>query len=107
MGFRAADMFTPRLTAGELVSIVMAAPTNSAIRYSFDEGFTPSDHYLATLSEQYDGLVRLGGRHQRPGVDAVPQGPTATIDGHPADVLSIADFEARRARLIQRRKANG
>lgn len=108
LGFRAADMFTPKLTAGEVLSIVLVAPTGSAVRHSLDEGYSVTDHLLATLSEQQEGLIRLPGRHARPGVAApVVQEPGSHIDGHPVDSLTIVDFEARRAQLKLKRKANG
>lgn len=107
LGFRAADMFTPKLTASEVISIIVAAPAASALRWSIDEGFTLTDHLLATLSEQQEGLVRLPGRHRRPGIDTAAPHPGSRINGVPADVVSIADFEARRRQITKRRKSNG
>lgn len=107
LGFRAVDMFTPKLTASEVMSIIVAAPAASALRWSIDEGYTITDHLLATLSEQQEGLVRLPGRHRRPGINTAASHPGSSINGVPADVVSIADFEARRRQITKRRKSNG
>jgi hypothetical protein len=105
LGFRAADMFTPRLTAGEVISIVVAAPPLSSVRDAFNEGFSTTDHLLATLSEQQAGIVRLQGRHARPGVAAGALPASTGINGCPADVISIDEFEARRAKLVRKQRA--
>lgn len=104
LGFRAVDMFTPKLTAAEVISIIVAAPGTSALRWSIDEGYTLTDHLLATISEQQDGLVNLRQRHPRPGADTTQQHSGTRINGVPADVVSIADFEARRTQILKRRK---
>lgn len=103
LGFRAVDMFTPKLTAAEVMSIIIAAPGNSAVRYSIDGGWSLTDHVIATANEQSLGLV-VPQRFQRPGALTEQQPPGSQINGVRADVVSIADFEAKRARIIKRRK---
>jgi hypothetical protein len=38
MGFRAHDLFTPRLSFYELTCIIVAAPPTSSVRYFLDGG---------------------------------------------------------------------
>lgn len=70
MGFRADDIGTERLSLWELISIVVAAPVNTAVREARDGGWTPTDQLLANISEQRAGVLNLTGRYPRPGVSA-------------------------------------
>lgn len=100
LGFRAADMFTPKLTAREVLSIVTASPSGSAVRYSFDGGWSLTDHLIATAHEQQLGLVQQQ-RFQRPGVTG-PTRPSkpARIDNPNGahilfDVVPLNEFRAK------------
>lgn len=102
MGFRAADMFTPQLSAAELISVIVAAPAGSAVRYAFDGGWSLTDHLLATDMEHRAGFIGLPGRVQRPGV------PGESVSAKPAQnsFRNISEFEAHRAKVIKA-KRNG
>lgn len=102
MGFRAADMFTPQLTASELISIIVAAPAGSAVRYAFDGGWSLTDHLLATDMEHRAGFVGLPGRVQRPGVPI----EVAPVKPQQNSFKNIYEFEAHRAKVIKA-KRNG
>lgn len=51
LGLRAADMFTPKLTAAEVLSLIVAAPQGSAIRDALSEGYV-SHRLVGALKEQ-------------------------------------------------------
>lgn len=51
LGLRAADMFTPKLTAPEVLSLIVAAPAGSAIRDALSEGYV-SNQLVAALKAQ-------------------------------------------------------
>lgn len=95
LGLHAVDMFTERLTAGEVMSMIIGAPPGTSVRYVMDGGYTLTDHYLAILSEQQAGLVTLQSRHQRPGV-TVDEGLPARSKTRRDVFVDIAAFEARR-----------
>jgi hypothetical protein len=103
LGFRKPDLFT-NLTVDEMVSITVAAQPGSAVYHAVNDGWTITDHLLATMGEQQAGLVNLQNRHARPGVtDRRPAKP-ADVHDHSTpvkqitfDVMSIDDYKARRA----------
>jgi hypothetical protein len=72
-------MFT-KLSAAEVVSIIVAAPAGSAVRYMTDGGWTVTDHLLATQLEQRAGLVKLKDRYQRPGTKPREPEPKTVAD---------------------------
>ena len=95
-------MFT-NLTVSEMVSIVVAAPPNSAVYHAVNDGYTLTDHLLATLNEQQAGLGYIPGRIARPGVtDTRPARPVSIHDrSSPVkhitfDRMTIDELEARR-----------
>jgi hypothetical protein len=74
--YRWADFGKPTaelLSFHEFVSFVLGAPPTSALGLSVNQGWTLTDHLLASRLEQADGLIHLVGRHNRPGVDPVPE----------------------------------
>jgi hypothetical protein len=83
LGLRAADMFTPRFTASEVVSMVMASSTTSALRYEMSIGVSLTDHLLATVK----------GRDNRP--EAPPEIGSDPVQHISADVMTIEQFEKR------------
>ena len=68
LGFRKADIMAERLSVDEMASVCVAAQPGSAVFHAVNEGWTITDHLLATMSEQQAGLVTLPYRHVRPGV---------------------------------------
>jgi hypothetical protein len=106
LGFRAADAFTPRLPASEVISIVYAAPPNSSVHHALSGGWTITDHLLATMSEQQAGLAILPERIARPGVtDTRPTKLPDIRDPNTKklafDSMTIPEFEARRRARIK------
>lgn len=100
LGLRAADMFTPKITASEVLSIIVAAPPGSSVRYAVDAGWSLTDHILATDLEHRAGFIDLPGRMVRPGVaDEVKPEKTAQ------NVFSdISEFESHRAKVIKAKR---
>lgn len=98
-------MFTPKLTASEIVSIIVGAQPGTAVYHSINKGWTTTDHLLATMSEYQAGLVSLPQRFSRPGVADVRPGKMPDIRDPNTnrlafDSMTIDEFEARRkARL--------
>ena len=62
-------MFTDRLTFGEMVSLVVAAPPTSSLRYFLDAGWSREAHLLANMAEQRAGLTDISEPYERPGLD--------------------------------------
>jgi len=92
LGYRAEDMFTT-LSFREMVSIVVAAPPTSSVRWFLDGGWTRTDHLLANQQEQRAGVARLNEPYQRPGIE---NRPAAEPPGFfPADALSWEEAERR------------
>lgn len=110
LGFRKADIFTT-LAVEEMVAIATAAPPGSAVYHALNEGWTITDHLLATMAEQQGGLVTLQNRMMRPGVtDIRPSRPPSVRDhSKPVvrvdfDVNSVDEFERRRAARRNKKK---
>ena len=78
LGYHADDIGS-KLSIWELVSIVVAAPPNSAVFHA-EGGFSKTDELLANLSEQHDGVIKLNGRYARPGVDDTRRVPTSDME---------------------------
>ena len=89
LGCRAADMFTDRLTIAELVSIVVAAPPTSSLRYFMDNGWSRTDHLLANMTETQSGVAELSEPYERPGLG--DRSPGDNI--FPADVMSWEEMD--------------
>lgn len=58
---------------GEILSIVLGAGPNSAVRYCLDGGWSREAHLLANLQESNAGLATLQEPYSRPGLDARPE----------------------------------
>lgn len=83
-----------------MVSIVVAAPPNSAIYHAVNGGYTTTDHLLATQLEYQAGLVGLPARIARAGVtDTRPTRlPNLRDSGRMMfDSMTIDEYEARKA----------
>jgi hypothetical protein len=101
LGYHVADMFT-RLSASEVLSVIMAAPPGSAVRHAFDGGWTTTDHLLATMSEQQDGLVRVKDRYPRPGVTVGERPKPIRVNDDPSkvtfDTMPLDEYLRRQAK---------
>jgi hypothetical protein len=106
----------------EFVSFVLGAPPTSALGLAVNDGWTLTDHLLASRLEQAEGLIHLKSRHNRPGVDPEPeqeetqdqQTPTAenvqaavalggamdTFDTPEAFEARLAEFKSRRLQQV-------
>ena len=84
MHYRVAD-----LSVSEMASVVLAAPANSAVRYSLDEGWPRSDHLMANLVEQGAGLIKVTRRWERPGVVIERDEFTGSDDGDDVDPRKV------------------
>jgi hypothetical protein len=67
LGFRATDMFTPRLSFYELTCIIIASPPTSSVRYFLDGGWSREAQILANIQEGEAGLSKLSQPYERPG----------------------------------------
>lgn len=94
MGYRADDIGTPKLTLWELISIVVAAPVDSAVREKMDGGWNKTDQLIANLAEQQAGVLQLTGRYPRPGVSAGQGNSRTTIGGwQPINGVKFETYE--------------
>lgn len=83
LGLHAADMFTPRFTASEVVSLIVAAAPGSSVYHVLDNG-----SLLASLqAHQPDWLTQRA--------QPEPAEKTKSV------FTSIADYEAHRAKVIK------
>jgi len=83
LGLRAVDMFTPRLTAPEIVSLIVAAPPGSSVCHVLDNGTL-----LASLQQhQPDWLTQRSK-------------PAPPAEKKKSAFKGIADYEAHRAKIF-------
>jgi hypothetical protein len=68
LGYRRRDIFT-ELDLGEMLSIVVAAPPDSSVRYFVDQGWSREAHLLAALTEHQAGITQIPQAYDRPGID--------------------------------------
>lgn len=99
LGYRARDIFT-ELDLGEMVSIVVAAPPDSSLRYHLDGGWSREAHLLANMAEQRAGIADLKDAYERPGLDQRAQSQDDRL--LKADVMSWDEMD----RLDERRRAS-
>lgn len=84
---------------GDFVSIVIASPPGSAVRYAVEGGWSQTDHLIANWAEQQAGLTELPQRYMRPGVAVEADPGPIKSDGSPRlTPQTREEFEARRAR---------
>jgi hypothetical protein len=102
LGYHADDIGT-KLSCWEFISIVVAAPPNSAVFHA-DKRWSQSDELMANLGEQQAGVLDLTGRYTRPGVDPAQQTSSIglsdyQVGGIPVrlDALPVVDFKAKLA----------
>lgn len=90
LGFHAVDMFTPRLSAAEIVSFIVAAPPGSSLCHVLD-----SATLMASLERQQPGWAKTKERQPDP-----PKSVRMSFN-------SIAEFEAHRAKAIKSKSKGG
>ena len=84
---------------GDFISIVLASPPLSAVRYAVEGGWSQTDQLLANLGEQQAGLRQIQQPYARPGVAAEADPGPVTPDGAPRFTPQTREeFERRRAR---------
>jgi hypothetical protein len=88
LGYRASDMFTT-LTFSEMVSIVVAAPPDSSLRYFLDNGWSRTDHLLANMAETQSGVAKLDTPYERPGLGERSPGDNI----FPADAMTWEEMD--------------
>jgi len=96
LGYKSGDMFKS-LDLAEMLSIVVAAPPGSSVRFALDEGWSRTDHLLANLQEGNAGLADLTKPYERPGQRA------GTSFGN-ADVMTweeMDEMDRRRASQVE------
>jgi hypothetical protein len=76
-------MFTPQLTASEIVSLVMAPDTDSALFYEMSRGRSLADHLLTVKQDS------------RPAKPPAMNDPDAPVQHIACDTMTIEQFEAR------------
>lgn len=92
LGYRTDDMFTT-LSFRDMISIVVAAPPTSSVRWFLDGGWTRTDHLLANQQEQGAGVARLTEPYSRPGIEnRQPEPPRGFLQ---ADALPWEEAERR------------
>jgi hypothetical protein len=91
LGYRVIDMFTERLTWAELISVVVAAPPSSPIRWFLDGGWSRESHLLASMVEGQQGIAQLQQPFVRPGLDYRQQAPSDNRMA--ADAYTWSEFD--------------
>lgn len=84
---------------GEVLSIIIGAGPNSAVRYSLDGGWSREAHLLANLQESNAGLASLSEPYARPGLEARPK------DGKAKDILHGQAMTWEEMDALDRRRA--
>ena len=104
LGYRLDDI-GDRLPFADFLSVVLAAPPNSSIRfYAIEKQWPQTDHLLANMAEQQAGIVSINGRYPRPGLptestEVAHPGLPVTPDGQLNMMpMSLDEFRARRER---------
>lgn len=90
---------------GDLVSIVLASPPGSSVRYFAEGGWSQTDHLLANYHEQLAGLTHLPEPYERPGTpqeQAEPNQVPITNGTPKLTPQTREEFEARRKRDMAR-----
>jgi hypothetical protein len=93
LGYRASDIFE-ELSVAEVLSIVVGAPPDSAIRFALDEGWSREAHLLANLQESNAGIAALHEPYARPGIAARPPDPTKGMDVLHGQAMTWEEMDA-------------
>ena len=81
---------------GEVLSIVIGAGPDSAVRYCLDGGWSREAHLLANLQESHAGLATLQEPYARPGLDVRAEKPQAQDVLH-GQAMTWEEMDARDA----------
>jgi hypothetical protein len=101
MGYRIEDMFTT-LKLREMVSIVVAAPPGSSVRWYLDKGWTREAQLLADMNEQRAGVMKLEEPYDRVGLERRQEAePPASSGGKFFQMEAIPWEEAERRDKIR------
>lgn len=110
LGYHADDIGT-KLSTCELISVVLAAPSGTAVHQFDPTRWSRTDELLANLGEQQSGLLKLDARYQRSGVDSAPVKPYSEFDtlapyrGIVLESAPVDEFTAKlKARQQERRE---
>lgn len=79
----------------EILSIVVGAPPNSAVRFALDEGWSREAHLLANLQESNAGIAALHEPYARPGIASRPPDPKKTADVLHGQSMTWEEMDAR------------
>lgn len=79
LGYHADDIGS-RLTLCELISVVVAAQSGTAVHYAMTGGWSKEAELLANLGEQQAGIFGLNARYPRPGVNSSNAKPMSEFD---------------------------
>jgi hypothetical protein len=91
------DMFvTKELSLRKMVSIVVASPPDSSLRWFIDEGWTRTDHLLANTAEQRAGITALNQPYPRPGGPDPAESAVASTF-FPAEAMTWEEMDRRDA----------
>jgi hypothetical protein len=91
------DMFITRdLSFAKMVSIVVASPPDSSLRWYIDGGWNRTDHLLANLQEQRAGIATLNQPYYRPG-GPDPSETAVASSFFPAEAMSWEEMDRRDA----------
>jgi hypothetical protein len=102
LGFRATDLFTPRLSFYELTCIIVGSPPDSSVRYFLDGGWSREAQLLANIQEGQSGFSKLASPYERPGQvlgtneERTPQNPFGGSI-FKADEMTLEEMDARLA----------
>jgi hypothetical protein len=118
MKYRRDDIGTSELTLWELISIVIAAPTGTAVREVMDScqmcviysqpKWSRTEQLLANFSEQQAGVLQLTGRYPRPGIGASQARSRSTssgftpVGGIALDAYSPEEYTRKRSEYMRR-----
>jgi len=91
---------------GDFISIVLASPPGSAVRYAAMGGVSQTDELLMNLGEQYAGLRTLEqpyARHAEIPDEPMPEHVPMTMGGTPMMTpQTVEEYNARRVRDLAR-----
>jgi hypothetical protein len=102
LGFRATDMFSPRLSFYELTCIIVASPPNSSVRYYLDGGWSREAQLIANLQEQQAGFGKLREPYERPGQVMAAASASNPFGGGLFEGAEAMDMEEMDRRLEER-----
>ena len=89
---------------GEILSLILGAGPDSAVRHSLDGGWSREAHLLANLQESNAGLATLQEPYARPGLDGRPE-PDKGRDILHGQAMTWEEMDAMDARRAEAAKS--